>query len=897
MTIRHLDQLFQPSSIAVFGASDRPGSLGGIVLRNLRQAGFAGPIWAVNPRHASVMGERSWPNVAALPAAPSLAVVCTPAATVPGLIAELGQRGTHAAIVITAGLKQIPPGQDRSLEQAMLDAARPHLLRILGPNCIGALVPGVALNASFAPAQGLKGSLAFVTQSGALATAMLDWANERGIGFSHFVSLGDSADVDFGDMLDFLGSDPGTRAILLYVESIRQARKFMSAARAAARNKPVILVKAGRAPEGAKAAASHTGALAGSDVVFDAAIQRAGLLRVDTLEALFDAAETLSHLHAGWRHHVGSEGGRLVILTNGGGAGVLAADALSLAGGRLATLEAPTLAALQACLPATWSKGNPVDIIGDAPVERYQAALRILLAAPEVDGVLFIHAPTAIVPAGQIAAACLPLMQAARKPVLLSWLGGLAVAKARDATRTAGLPSYFTPERAVDAWMQMVHYESHQEALRQLVPAHRPDIAPDRHAIEALLAQARQEGRAWLGDAGTQALLAAYGIPTVPTERCADLTQALAAAERMGFPVALKIISPQVVHKSDVGGVALDLKNADELQGAARRMTQQLKALRPEAQFAGFTVQAMVARPGAHELILGLNTDPVFGPVLLLGEGGVNVELHSHHAVALPPLNEDLARDLVQRSGLARLLAGYRGRAAVDEEALHGSLLRLAQLAADLPEVVELDINPLLVDERGVLALDARARLAPPEAPTAHLAIRPYPAELEERIVTNTGPLLLRPIRPEDGERLAQFYALASPSDMRLRFFAARREVPRSELARYSQIDYDREMTFIALPAEGRDAPMLGEVRGLCDPDNLRAEFAIQVAGPQQGRGLGRLLLSKLIAYLRSRGTGEVVGECLAENVRLETLARHMGFSISPSTEDGIVLLRLALKD
>ena len=897
MTIRHLDLLFGPASVAVLGASDRPGSLGAVVLGKLRQAGFTGPIWAVNPKHSQVQGQPAWPHVAALPGVPDLAVICTPAHTVPGLMDELGRCGTRAAIVISAGLKQTQAGnpQGRTLEQAMLDAAKPYVLRILGPNCIGALVPGVGLNASFAPSPGLKGTLAFVTQSGALATAMLDWASERGIGFSHFVSLGDSADIDFGDMLDYLGSDPGTRAILLYIESVKHARKFMSAARAAARNKPVILVKAGRAPEGAKAAASHTGALAGSDKVFDAAVQRAGLLRVDTLEALFDAAETLSHLAGSWRHAADGKAGQLLILTNGGGAGVLAADALSLGGGHLATLAPQTLAALNACLPATWSHSNPVDIVGDAPTARYQAALAVVLAAPEVDAVVFLHAPTAMVPADDIAAACLPLMRASAKPVLLSWLGGPAVAQARQATRLAGLPSYATPEQAVGAWMQMVNYQAHQAALRQWVPARQADFTPDRLAVEHLLSQARQEGRAWLGDAATQSLLAAYGIPTVATERTANVAQALQAAERMGYPVALKIISPQVVHKTDVGGVALNLKSPTELSAAAQGMAQQLKDLLPKASFGSYTVQAMVTRPAAHELIAGLSTDPVFGPVLLLGEGGVNVELRTHHAVALPPLNAQLVQDFIERSGLMPLLVGHRGRPAADLDALKLTLLKLAQLAADLPDVVELDINPLLVDERGVLALDARARVRPEGQAPAVLAIRPYPNELEERLPFAGGEVWLRPIRPEDGERLAQFYAKASPADMRLRFFSARREVPHSELARYSQIDYDREMAFIALASEDADAPMLGEVRGLCDPDKLRAEFAIQVAGGHQGRGLGRLLLDKLIRYLRSSGTAELVGECLDDNQRLKALAQHLGFELRALGQDCVLMLRLNL--
>ena len=889
MTIRHLDSLFLPASVAVIGASDREGSLGAVVLRNIKLGGFKGPVWPVNARHAQVDGGQAWPDVDSLPAAPALAVICTPAETIPELISALGRKGTRAAIVLSAGLKALTP-QGISIEQAMLNAARPHLLRILGPNCIGALVPGAALNASFAPGNALPGQLAFITQSGALATAMLDWANSRGIGFSHFVSLGDSADVDFGDMLDYLGSDPGTRAILMYVESVKTARKFMSAARAAARNKPVILVKAGRAPAGAKAAASHTGALAGSDVVFDAAVQRAGMLRVDTLESLFDAAETLAHTH-------GLRGERLALVTNGGGAGVLAADSLSLGGGTLADLSPATLAALNECLPPTWSQGNPIDIIGDAPVSRYQAALRVLLAAPEVDGVLFMHAPTAIVPAAQIASACLPLMQAAHKPVLASWLGGAVVAAARQATKAAGIASYSTPERATAAWMQMVHYARNQQALQQLVMAEAPDLRPDRALALALVKRALQDGREWLGDADSQALLAAYGLPVVDTRKTADADAAVAAAEAMGFPVALKIISPQILHKSDVGGVALHLKSPAELRNAAYAMLAQVARLRPEAVVQGFTVQAMAERPGARELIVGINTDPLFGPVLLLGEGGTAVELRSSHAVALPPLNAHLAQDLMERSRLGPLLAGYRGQTAANAAALIDTLLKVSLLACDMPQVAELDINPLLIDGKGVLAVDSRVRIRASQAQGgAHLAIRPYPLALVESAMLGDAGVLIRPIRPEDGQRLKDFYAHAAPADMRLRFFMARREVPHSELARYSQIDYDREMTFIALPAGETDGcAMLGEVRAVCDPDNQRAEFAIQIASDWQGRGLGRLLLRKLLAYLKARGTAEVVGEAFLENTRMAALARHAGFEVSPGHAPDMLTFRLQL--
>ena len=890
MSIRNLESLFQPASIALVGASDRPGSVGSVVLRNLKAGGFKGPLWPVNARHDTVDGEQAWPDVASLPAAPDLAVICTPAHTVPELIGELGRKGTRAAIVLSAGLNHSAVKDGDTYQQEMLAAAKPYLLRVLGPNCIGLLVPGLGLNASFAPGNALPGKLAFVTQSGALATAMLDWANGRGIGFSHFISLGDSADVDFGDVLDYLASDGGTRAILMYAESVKAGRKFMSAARAAARNKPVIIVKAGRAPDGARAAASHTGALAGSDAVFDAAARRAGMLRVDTLEDLFDAAETLARS----RPLVGE---RLAILTNGGGAGVLAADALSLGGGHVAPLAAETLAALDECLPATWSRGNPVDIIGDAPAARYQDALRVLLKADEVDAVMFVHAPTALVPPGEIAAACLPLIEQSHKPVLACWLGGPAVAAARASYGAAGVPSFNTPERAVTAWLQLVTHAANLRALQEIPPAASPDFAPESGRAQALIDAGLREGREWLDEVQAKELLAAYGIPTVQTRKVRGAEEAVSAASEIGYPVALKIVSPQVIHKSDVGGVELNLGSADELRAAAATMLQRVARLVPGASVHGFAVQAMVHRPGARELIVGLAGDPVFGPVMLCGTGGVEVELQKKHAVALPPLNASLARDLLQRSGVAPLLARWRSRPAADEQALLDTLLKVSRMACDLPAIVELDINPLLVDAEGVIALDARVRLHPKGHVATGLAIRPYPQGLEERAQVAGGEVLLRPIRPEDGERLHAFYEGASPGDMRLRFFMARREIPRSELARYSQIDYDREMTFIALAPEDNEGRrrMIAEVRAVCDPDNRKAEFAIQVASAWQGKGLGRLLRDKLVRYLRERGTQEIVGQCLQENSGMASLARHAGFDVRADADGDTMALRLRL--
>jgi acetyltransferase len=619
-------------------------------------------------------------------------------------------------------------------------------------------------------------------------------------------------------------------------------------------------------------------------------VRRAGMLRVDTLEALFDAAETLAHVKA-WR------GERLAMLTNGGGVGVLAADALAVGRGRLAELSPATLQALNACLPGNWPRANPVDIIGDAPAQRYVDALRVLLGAPEVDGVLFMHAPTAIVPSGDIAAACLPIVQQAGKPVLACWVGGDAVAAGRRIFSEAGIASYNTPERAVAGWLQRMNYARNQEALLQLPSATLEDFRPDRPAAEAVLQEALREGREWLDSAQVNALLQAYGVPSVETAKVRDGEEAAAAAARIGFPVALKIVSPEIVHKSDVGGVALGLASADEVRAAALRMRQRVAHALPQAHVLGFTVQAMAQRRSAHELIVGIASDPVFGPVVLFGEGGTAVELRKDRAVGLPPLNERLAQDLIAQTHVGALLAGYRGHPPVDERALVGAMLKVSQMACDLPALAELDINPLLADADGVLALDARVRVRRPvPGEASRLAVRPYPAALEERVTLDGTELLLRPIRPEDGERFAAFYADASPADLRLRFFLARKEVPHSELARYCQIDYDRDMTFVALaPEAGSATRMAGEVRAVCDPDNRQAEFAIQVAGAWQHRGLGTLLLAKLLRYLRERGTQEVVGQCLTENAGMAKLARKLGFEVKPQL-DGVMAMRLVLK-
>ncbi|MBP6900512.1 MAG: bifunctional acetate--CoA ligase family protein/GNAT family N-acetyltransferase [Burkholderiaceae bacterium] len=890
MSIRNLDSLFDPASVVVIGASDRPGSVGATVWRNLRRGGFAGRLLAVNKRAPLLDGVATHTDLAALPLVPELAVLCTPPATLPGLVAELAALGTRAAVVLTAGL-------DAAQRQAMLDAARPGLLRILGPNGLGLQVPRLGLDASFAHTLALPGELAFVSQSGALVTAMLDWARGRGIGFSQVVSLGEHADVDFGDMLDWLASDAHTRAILLYIESVDAARKFMSAARAAARNKPVIVVKAGRSPQGRQAAASHTGALTVADDVIDAAIRRAGMLRVDTLQDLFLAAETLAHWH-------GNPADELLVLTNGGGAGVMAADAAAAAGIDLARLQPATLARLDAVLPANWSRGNPLDIIGDAPVQRYLDAWRALQgepgdaahpADPAARAVLFVHAPTAIVPSEQIAAALAPAVRPApgQPPRLLaSWLGGPAVAQAQQIFSEAGIACYATPEEAVRAFAMGVAYRRNQAQLTEAPPADAPrqgesggsDAA--RAAARALVASALAQGRSLLDEVEAKQVLAAWGIPVVPTQVLApDPAAAAASAQALGFPVALKILSPQISHKSDAGGVALDLEDAAAVHSAAQAMLARVRQLRPQAQISGFTLQPMLRRPTARELIVGASIDPVFGPVMLFGQGGTAVEVLADRAIALPPLNAPLARALIARTRVARLLGAWRDTPAADLQAVQGVLIAVSQLLADLPELAELDINPLLADEHGVVALDARLRVdARGPAGARRFAILPYPSQWTERVDWRGRSLVLRAIRPEDEARHLEFLADLDPEDIRLRVFYSRRSIERSELARLTQIDYEREIAFVAteIDALGEERT-LGVARAAIDPDNHDAEFGIIVRSALKGAGLGELLMAKLIRTLRERGTRRLVATVLRENRRMLELATTLGFTLEPA--------------
>lgn len=870
MSIRNLDSLFDPASVAVIGASNRPARVGTTVWHNLRNAGFKGPVMAVNPKYTELDGQPVVARVRDLPQAPELAVICTPPNGVAELIAELGAMGTKAAVLLTAGLSAEQKARIRA-------AAKPHLLRILGPNCIGMLSPHLGLNASFAHISAQPGEIAFVSQSGALTTALLDWAASKSIGFSHFVSLGEKLDVDFGDMLDYLASDAKTRAILLYIESVNAPRKFMSAARAAARNKPVIVVKAGRSDVGQKAAASHTGALAGADHVYDAAIARAGMLRVDTVQQLFMAVETLARFR-------GNSADALTILTNGGGAGVMAADAADNAGVDLADLAPETIARLDAVLPGTWSRGNPIDIIGDAPVDRYVKALEVLADDPAAGAVLLLHAPTAIVPSNDIAQALLPLAQHRPPRLMGCWLGEQAVRAARQTFQQGNIASYFTPEQAVRAFGFGVTYRRNQAQLMEAPPAARAQVSVDQATVRAVVRDVLAQGRELLTEAEAKQVLSAYGIPVVPTRTVPGEPRAAAlAAEQIGFPVVLKILSKEITHKSDMGGVVLDLESADDVANAARAMLERVRRARPDAHIEGFTVQAMVRRPQAQELIVGASIDAVFGPIILFGHGGTAVEVIGDRAVALPPLNEPLARALVQRTRVAKLLAGYRGIPAADLQGVYSVLQAVSQLLADVPELAELDINPLVADADGVLALDGRIRVKA-DAPggAARFAIEPYPAHLVETITWQGQNLTLRPIRPEDEAQHLAFLEKLDPEDIRMRVFYSRRSIERTELARLTQIDYAREMAFVAVAADPNDPAgheqTLGVVRAISDPDNIAAEYGIIIRSDLKGGGLGRILMEKMVRYARAHGTQRLEGLVISENHAMLELCRDLGF-------------------
>jgi len=863
--------------VVVVGASARPGSVGATAWRNLRAGPFKGAVFAVNPKYRRLDGQSVYGRVADLRAPADLALICTPAATVPALVAELGARGTRAAIVLSAGL-------DAAQRQAMLDAARPHLLRVLGPGSVGMLSPHLGLNAGIAHTDALAGELAFVSQSGSLCSAMLDWAHARGIGFSHVLSLGEHADIDAGDLLDQLASDARTRSILLYLDAVQSPRKFLSAARSAARNKPVIVVRSPHALPQAEATA---------DRVYDAAFERAGMLRVNTLPQMFLAAQTLARFRS-------NRSEQLAVLGNGGGAGALAADAAARDGVRLCPLAAQTLQRLQPLLAREAAPAAPLLLRSDAAPERYAEAAQALHDDPAEPALLVIHAPTAVVPSAQVAQALLALGRQTPPRLMGCWLGHDAVAEAHRLFQQAGIASYATPDEAVGAFSMLVTYRRNQAQLIEAPPNRSGDVPADAAAARALVQRVLGSGRTLLESDEASELLAAYGIAVLATQQVqAEPYAAASAAQKIGYPVSLQLVGPDIAEGSDAGAPRLDLRSAVQVRDAAQRLLNELRRARPGARAEGLRVQASARPAHARTLRLGARIDALFGPVILLGTGGMPLDAEPTPTAALPPLNLPLARALMHRSGAMTLLRSHDEAPTADDAALQRVLVGLSQLLIDVSQIAELDLSPLLVGSDGVLATRARVRLSlAAPAGALNFAIRPYPSNLVETLDWHGRRLTLRPIRPEDEEQHMAFLGRLNPDDIRMRVFYTRRSIERSELARLTQIDYAREMAFIAVEADadGNDQT-LAVVRAIADPDNVSAEFGIVVRSDLKGARLGGLLMQRIIDYQRGQGTKKLVATVLAHNTRMLDLARQLGFEERASAEGGEVRwIELALQ-
>ncbi|HYD57053.1 MAG TPA: bifunctional acetate--CoA ligase family protein/GNAT family N-acetyltransferase [Burkholderiales bacterium] len=879
--LRHyLQPLLTPASVALVGASERPRSLGDIVFRNLA-AGIAGSrlrdLYAVNLKHRRIHGTPAYASLVRLPRTPELAVVATPARTVPQIIADAGKAGIRAAIVLSSGFGEAG-AQGMALQEEVLQAAKRHGIRILGPNCLGVMRASSGLNATFARTPARAGRLALVSQSGAICGAILDWAESAQIGFSSVVSLGGAADVDFGEILDFLVADEATDAILLYVEGIRDARRYVSALRAAARVKPVVALKVGRYASGSRAASSHTGALVGSDAVFDAALRRAGTVRVRTYTQLFAATRMLATFSPGTRFPLGD---RLAIVTNGGGPGVIAADSAAENGVPLATLSEETVLSLNAKLPPQWSKGNPIDIIGDAPAERFRDATAAALADPGVDALLAMYSPVAVTEPGAAAHAVAEAARASRKPVLAAWLGDINPSESKSFLEAQGIPNFYTPENAVEAFSFLGQYRRNQAQLYEVPAASSAEETrvEDRAAAAAILEKALAEKRTLLTEAEAKQLLAAFGLPVPRTVVARTRDEAVAAAREIGFPAVLKIHSPDITHKSDVAGVRLNLQNADMVGAAFDEMLRNARALRPDARLEGAAVQPMLRFGDAREVLVGVATDAVFGPVISFGAGGVAVEAVRDTAIALPPLNASLAHELMQRTRVHRLLAGYRDVPAADLEALAAILCGVSRMVCALPWLREMDLNPVLAHPGGAVIADARVAIDParvaPSPRYGHMAIHPYPAELEEEVALRDGTRVrVRPIRPEDAELEKRFFDGLSERSRYQRFMQYLPQLPPRMLARFTQLDYDRELALVAV----HDGAFIAVGRFAPNADGETAEFALVTADAWQGKGLGRLLLVRLKDEARKAGYKALYGVIMEANHDMLELARRLGF-------------------
>ncbi len=893
---RNLRCALVPRSVALIGATDRAGALGHDVLHKLLEGGFRGEILAVNPKHSRVGDLRCYATLADLPVVPDLVVVVTPAAAVPGIVRQCAARRVPGVLVLSAGFAEMGSA-GAALQDEVLALARSAGVRLIGPNCLGLMRPSIGLNATFARSGARPGNIGLVSQSGAVALALLDYAWAAGFGFSSVVTTGDGSDVEFADVVDFLALDAQTRSIILYVEGVHRPRQFLSSLRAAASMKPVVVLKAGRHSAGSKAALSHTGALAGNDAVFDTALRRTGAIRISKYPQLFSASEALLSGRL-------PRGPRLAVLTNGGGPGVLAADAASDAGLTLADLGESTRRHLDELLPATWSHANPVDIIGDADCARFSAAFEALLQDDANDGVLVLFCPTIRLGANELSHALVPIADASTKPVVSAWLGEADAAHGRSIFKRAGYSAMRSPEQGVESFAYLAQFVRHRELRRQLPPpvnrdADGPPLQLD--AVRAILARVREQGRSLLAEDEAKSVLAACGIEVAQGRLARTADEARRLAGEIGFPVVLKVRAEGITHKSDVGGVLLDLTTPEDVAAGFDTIAERVRQRAPAAQFGGVLVQRMVTRPTGRELIVGIARDPSFGPVISFGMGGIAVEIVRDSALALPPLNRMLAGDLIDRTRVSRMLGAFRGLPAVDRERLIDALLRVSELACEFPCLTDLDINPLLADENGVIALDARVVIDQgplrPDPVYSHLAIHPYPKALERPLTLNDGTVvLLRPVRPEDAEAQRRFVARLSDLTLYRRFHAPVRELSLDRLVRFTQIDYDREMAFVAIDASGGE----DEIRGLAQynrtPAAERAEFGIAVEDSWQGRGLGYAMMAALESCARERQVEQIFGYVLAENDSMRGMMVARGYRPQREDDDpGVIRFELPL--
>jgi acetyltransferase len=890
VSILNLDKVFDPHRVAILGASDTPASVGYTVLRNLIGSGFRGVVYPVNPKHESVQGIEAHPDVKSLPHAPDLAVICTPSTSVPRLIRECGEVGTLGIVIISAGFREIGEEGWKLERQVLGEQAHFPGMRILGPNCLGIIVPGIHLNASFAPDTPVPGHVGFISQSGALCASVLDWAIDQGIGFSYFVSVGNMLDVSMADLIDYLGSQTETRSIILYIESITEAREFMSAARAFARSKPIVAYKAGRFAESAQAAASHTGAMAGVDAVYEAAFQRAGIERVFEIEDMFDVAELLARQQP-------PRGDRLAIVTNAGGPGVMTTDALIARQGALATLSKESLEALSEVLPPFWSHNNPVDVLGDASPDRFAKAMEIVLEDEGVDAVLVILTPQAMTDATGTARAVAEVAKRAHKPVLGAWMGGHTVGEGSQVLNEAGIANYNSAEKAVRAFMHLVSYARNLAILHE-TPRDIPlPFKMDRQRMRRLFDTMLAEGGEVLSENLSKAFLEAYDIPATKPHLARNADEAVEVARRLGYPVVMKIHSPQITHKTDVAGVALNLTSDEAVRHAFEPMVKTVAERRPDARILGVTVQKMVAYPHSFELIVGSTKDPVFGSVIMVGMGGTAAEVFRDRALALPPLNESLARHALQSLKSWPLLRGYRGRPGANIDRLIEVLMRFSYLIADYPEIKELDVNPLLVTSEDVIALDARVIIdrelvVRSVRPYAHLAIRPYPEEyVTERKLKDSTAVLLRPIKPEDEPMWHELLANCSTQTIWFRFSSLFKKSTHEMATRYCFIDYDRELGLVAEVEEDGQRKLIGSARLVADVNHEEAEFAALVVDRWHGRGLGSLMTDYSIEVARTWGVKRIIAETSKDNLRMLAVLRKRGFELDFNREEEDMVL------